>query len=309
HGAACYTTGAMNLETFRKRLTGRLRLFSLPVATCSKRFGDEYEQDAAFILSFVEGMAEKLGHDLDTVLTDYLDYAGNQVEEQKAFNQSGRYAHSRFEEVRELVESEDFQQRNIYTLSLSYVLSPYRYQLLRYVRDSVNHHLQPGDRCLEIATGTGIDATVASRTGADIETYDLNPFSQACLDVLQPPGHVHFHPRFYDFDEEEAYDHCLMIELLEHLEQPADYLEKARRVLKPNGTATLTFAMRMPQADHLYLFRSIEEPQKMVEEAGFERLDQDLFVSSFFKENEDKENLVDSPEHAAVYACTVRRKK
>ena len=63
----------------------------------------------------------------------------------------------------------------------------------------------------------------------------------------------------------------------------------------------------MPQADHIYLFRSIDDAREMIRASGLEVVDQDLFVSSFLHEAEDKANLQDAPEHAAVYACNVRK--
>tara|TARA_Y100001970_G_C14077628_1_gene772900 strand:+ start:76 stop:588 length:513 start_codon:yes stop_codon:yes gene_type:complete len=170
--------------------------------------------------------------------------------------------------------------------------------------------LKPGDLCLEIGTGTGLDASFISLKGINIFSYDINVYSRLCLDILDTQGLVKFQSKFYNFDEEEHFNHCIMIELLEHLEEPLDYLIKANKILKKEGTATFTFALRMPQLDHLYLFESFEDAKKLVEKAGFEILDHNIFLSSFVDEKNEIADLKEKDDfnYAALYACNALKR-
>lgn len=292
-------------EDFRQALSGSLRGLRLPMGHSIKNFGDEFRRDATHILQFLHDLAPAVGKDFNQTLLDYRAYVENQVQEQKIFADKPEYRFSTFAEVEGIVEGETFQKDNLFVLGFSYILSPYRYRLYRFVRESLNRYLEPGKRCLEIATGTGLDTYNAAQTGAQVESYDLNPYSSTCLNLLGVQDKVSFSSKFYNFEDVGVYDHCLMIELMEHLERPQEYLQSLSRILKPGGTACVSFAMRMPQIDHIYLFRHMNEPKKMLYEAGFEILEEDLLVSSFLGEKRSPGALHDEGVLPAVYVCNV----
>jgi ubiquinone/menaquinone biosynthesis C-methylase UbiE len=104
------------------------------------------------------------------------------------------------------------------------------------------------------------------------------------------------------------YDFVTMIELLEHVSNPSEYLKGVRRVLKDDGYAYLTFALRMPQVDHLYQFDSTEDCKSLLYESGLNVIEGYCTIDTFkhFKE-EDRWSLVDNDEYSATYCCLVNK--
>ena len=106
------------------------------------------------------------------------------------------------------------------------------------------------------------------------------------------------------------YNNCLLVELLEHVENPVYYLQGVNTALKRKGNALLTFALRMPQADHIYNFSPVSECRLMVNNNGFDIIDEDYFISSFKEyDHPQKKELAESSRYGVVYACVARKSK
>jgi hypothetical protein len=63
------------------------------------------------------------------------------------------------------------------------------------------------------------------------------------------------------------------VEVLEHLENPLEFLKGLNRLLEPGGLAMITAAVTAPNADHIYLYNSVDELVSQVKEAGFTVID------------------------------------
>ena len=63
------------------------------------------------------------------------------------------------------------------------------------------------------------------------------------------------------------------VEVLEHLEDPVAFLKGLYKMLEPNGLGMITAAITAPNADHIYLYNSIDEVAEQIKEAGFTIID------------------------------------
>jgi len=280
----------------------------MPLEICLKKYGPVYRDDAEWILKFLSELTDHFGDDFEDVLSRYYDHVRDQARDQKEFSRTGTYRYCREADVADIIEDDLFKKKNLYILALSYLLSLHRYELLLYIRSFVASRIGTGSRCLQVGTGIGLETYLADQHRAQIDSYDLNPYSSLCLELLQVSPAVRFIPTLYPFDEPGAFDHCLMVELLEHLEDPADFLGRLCGVMKRGGDALLTFAIRMPQIDHIYCFRTVSEARDLIVGSGLEIEDEDYFISSFLGFDESrKEELAESSEYPAVYACVARK--
>lgn len=90
----------------------------------------------------------------------------------------------------------------------------------------------PG-RILMVGCGDGLELEVARAAGWRPEGYDIDPATTAA--VAERVGvPVHSGP-FEALPMRGAFDAVFMDQVLEHLKQPIDYLEKARDLLVPGG--------------------------------------------------------------------------
>jgi 2-polyprenyl-3-methyl-5-hydroxy-6-metoxy-1,4-benzoquinol methylase len=160
--------------------------------------------------------------------------------------------------------------------------------------------LRPGARVLDVGAGSGHMEEALSR-----ET-DL---SLACVE----PG-VNYHPRLEevgcrvyraieDIPGEELYDAILLIEVVEHVDDPVRILRAIRQRLAPGGRLFLTTpagdhrrgkqdpwtlgAYNTPYHIHFFTPRSLEHALRL---AGFKRR-RYRFVMAFYP-NDDKEDAV-----------------
>ena len=63
------------------------------------------------------------------------------------------------------------------------------------------------------------------------------------------------------------------VEVLEHLEDPLAFLKGLSRLLEPGGLGMITAAVTAPNADHIFLYNSVDELVSQVKEAGFTVID------------------------------------
>jgi SAM-dependent methyltransferase len=284
-------------------LTDELELFQYSASDLRERYGEAYEADAVFILQRTEDFAACCGDDLRAALVSYREWIKRALEERWA----GSAPRADGEQVQELLADARFQRTYLYALTLSTALNRSRYELLRDFREAIGEHLCTGASILEIGAGNCLDSELASRYGR-VLAYEKNDLSLTWLRLLGLSGRVDLRIEEYRFDHRDAFDLVVMVELLEHLPDPAAYLQGAYQVLKDDGLAYLTFAVRMPQIDHLTDFDSIQQCRDLVSDNGFTMRREQCLVDTYqpFSE-EDRWRLGDDPGRSVVYCCLVQK--
>ena len=81
----------------------------------------------------------------------------------------------------------------------------------------------------------------------------------------------------------ERCDFPIRQEVLEHLENPAEFCTWLFAMVKPGGHAYITAAFNAAHSDHIYLFRQPGELEEMLRAAGFQPLSSQEECASGFK--------------------------
>lgn len=294
-------------EDFRRLLVQDLEFFRYPVDDLIQRYGSEYMEDSVPILRWLEVFAERNGSTFKEVLSQYGAYVRRAAQEYRDFQKTGDYQSTLSEGVNRQIEDPVLQLDYLYILTLSTPLNRSRYEVFRHFRATAKGYLLPGSRMLEIGAGNCLDALFASQY-AHVDAYELNPFSTHWQQILNLKDRVSLNVKWYDFDAAQPYDFVAMVELLEHLSDPRQYLEGAHRVLKTGGCAYFTFAIRMPQFDHLFQFNSIEECQDMVCGSGFRIADEFCTISTYLSfEEHERWQLASDSRYAVIYCCLAQK--
>jgi 2-polyprenyl-3-methyl-5-hydroxy-6-metoxy-1,4-benzoquinol methylase len=89
----------------------------------------------------------------------------------------------------------------------------------------------------------------------------------------------YFNKDIFLFDEQSKYDFIVLGEVIEHLDQPKEILEKLTSLLSDDGIFWITTPTNSPAIDHVYLFRNRKEVLDLVESAGLEIINSGSFIA------------------------------
>lgn len=299
-------TGAVDsFSDVLRLLGGGMELFHYSASHLGERYGDAYRSDAVFIFQKTEEFARACGEDLPAALASYRSW----IERAAAERAAGDATRRGEEAAGGGLDDPGLRRDYLYALTLSTALNRSRYELLRDYRLAVEEHLQAqaGASILEIGAGNCLDSALASRYGK-VSAYERNDLSLVWLRLLDLGGRVDLRIEDYLFDQPGAFHLVVMVELLEHVADPGAYLDGARRVLRDDGLAYFTFAVRMPQFDHLTHFDSIEECRGLLADHGFAVRREQCLVDTYLPfEDEDRWRLGEDPRHAVVYSCLAHK--
>lgn len=307
HLRAETSEGSLTLDDFLAVLDDDFGLFRYAMGDLMERYGETYTKDAAFIIASLEKFAASNNHTLPQVIRLYADFIKQVLEDYRLFAQTGRYLYTSEGEIEHIVSDERFQLDYLYILTLSTLLNRSRYEVYLHFRNMVSRHLREGSLCLDIGGGNCLDSMCLSNYGR-VDVFERNKSSLSWQEILGIGNKVDLRIEYYTFNDHKKYDFVSMIELLEHVSAPAQYLSGAHKVLKDGGCAYFTFAIRMPQFDHLYQFNSVEECRELLHNNGFKIVEDFCTINTHqpFKE-EERWALANNPRLAITYCCFVRK--
>ncbi len=208
----------------------------------------------------------------------YLTIVADTLEEQMYFMRHESYRYHRFEDVANNVYFNDaYMKKYMYGLAITAFLWPNHTALHRFFLENLPTGKK--GRYLEIGPGHGY-YFMNAMTRTDFDSFTGVDISKTSLDLTRNIIR-HFYPESHadvklveaDFlqwqDHEAPYDAITMGEVLEHVENPLDFLKKIASLSTANSHVFLTTCVNAPAVDHIYLFRTPQEAEAMIETAGF----------------------------------------
>lgn len=232
----------------------------------------EYNKDLAFHICktlFELGNSDleqfkKTTQNLIRMSEEFLDLQGQ-------LEIKGHYKYSSFEEVKENIIDNASVMEGGYldALFLSQAFWPNHNRILSFFIEDFCRNTDRMGKVLEVPCGSGVFSLEFLRRNpwdaslCDLSRYSVH-FSKSVLDHFHIENAQYIHGNVFDLDDHEAYDRIICGELLEHLENPEQLLDKLHSLLKADGLIFLTTAVWAAAIDHLYLFKSAREVDEML---------------------------------------------
>lgn len=228
----------------------------------------------------------EMGHTYETMAEGYLKFCEYFSEERFYFLENGTYRYSTFEEASVLYNDEEYM--NNYMIGLAFAIYFWGIQRdgMRFFRKKCQEDVHKGGRYLEVGPGHG-EYLVTAIENMGLDHYLAVDISKTAAELTQ--RFVEFALKeqpellgrvdvkcmdFFDFTAEEKFDAIVISEVLEHVENPKDFLVQVRNLSKNDTFIYLSTAINSPYPDHLHLFHNKEEIYEMFGQTGLKVVDE-----------------------------------
>jgi SAM-dependent methyltransferase len=243
------------------------------------RFGPDWASECISDLETIYGRVTKpLSDEWSGLLDGYAEFSNDSLRNQVFYERTGRYRASSYEEVsRECYHNEEHMNRRYLPgMVASHYVWPQHYNMQKGFRTLLLPRVRNSKLFFEVGVGCGLYSKLTLEAFPEIEGIGFD-ISQFALDFT---GHLlgkfgygpryrlenrdirHGYPRLCDF--------LICQEVLEHLEQPAEFCRWLANLVRPGGYAYITAALNAAHSDHIYLFHAPAELEDMLRSAGLQ---------------------------------------
>jgi SAM-dependent methyltransferase len=231
--------------------------------------------------SFDGMIGRLLGGDDDLALAvdGYSRFALDVLRLQARFDQTGVYESKTYAAVSRDVYANDEYMRTCYLpgLLLSQYLWPHHHRQAQFFeRVFVGDMIRAGaERFYDVGVGTGFYSRLALAAAPQVTGLgiDISPSSRDYAERQAGAFGVgdRYHVEIRDVVREPAdpVGWLICVEVLEHLEDPVEFIRALRGLVEPGGKAFIATALNAPNADHIYLYRTADDVMSQLREAGF----------------------------------------
>lgn len=233
----------------------------------------EFDTDLA---TFFAGDMEKLR----LATQGYIKFALDGMLLQKRFDKTGRYEPKTYDQAAAEVYQNEQYMHTLYLpgIYLSHFLWRHHFIQHLYFLDQFVPKVKAhgGTTYYDVGVGTGFYLREMLRRipGLRGHGFDLSPSSLSYTDRmvtafgLRDRCTLNLQNILADPPSPPA-SFLTNVEVLEHLEDPLAFLKGLNKLLAPGGLGMITAAVTAPNADHIYLYNSVDELVAQAREAGF----------------------------------------
>jgi ubiquinone/menaquinone biosynthesis C-methylase UbiE len=200
---------------------------------------------------------------------------------QQEYEKRGSYEFSTFAEANARVYQKAEYMKDYYWGVFAILFSWSHYvELMDFYIDRFVKKLSDG-KLIEIAPGHGAWGVLAVSLQKDLKLdgYDISPTSLELAPKMAMGAGLNDRCSYYLQDattlssDAAKYDAAVCSFMLEHLEDPGQFLQDFSPSLKPGALAYISLALTASQTDHIYEFKKESEGILLAEAAGFELIE------------------------------------
>ncbi|HEC1786499.1 TPA: class I SAM-dependent methyltransferase [Campylobacter lari] len=247
---------------------------------------EEYEDLEKLIVYY----KDTLNITLEEQAQSYIVVLNDTLEETRYFIEFGKYRYSTLAEVENMVYfNENYMKQYMVGLAISSFIWNAHIEVRRYFAKYIDEKQNQENTYLEIGPGHGEFFVKALRSQKFKEYFgiDISPIScQMSKDMVENQfGKINTKCEFIckDFTKCEfnnKADLVVMGEVLEHVEQPLQFMKDVKALLNDNGEIFATIPINAPAIDHIYLFSHPNEVKELLNKAGLKIKECEYFMAN-----------------------------
>lgn len=258
---------------------------------------ENYPTQLEELMGLINIYFKSLKLDSSRIASDYLKMIKDMRTEGLYFYKHGKYRCDNQTIANEYVYSKpEVMTYYMNALLVSQVMWKHHFNIFMYFQS----HLQPlfinhsKLSILDIGPGHGFFSYLIKKEFPDYKKIDIVDISDTSLEMTKniigfDEDKINYYKKdIFDYDDSNKYDFIVLGEVIEHLDNPKQILEKLARLLNPNGILWLTTPTNSPALDHVYLFKTKEEVFSLVKDSGLTIVDS----CSYFAEDMDEETAL-----------------
>jgi SAM-dependent methyltransferase len=279
-----YPSLALMMSTLRTKHSFAAGSIDRCVALFGETWATEFEQVVGALFPKPEALV--------AATKGYATFAMQSMRLQAVFERELKYKVKTYDQAATEVYFNEqlMMQEYLPGLLLSHFLWPHHYRQLQFFESAFVQAMRVTDATsfMEVGIGTGLYSSLLLRKLPQVKGVglDISPsskaFTEAQISALNLSDRYHVELRDATITPIEPRASWLVcVEVLEHLDDPVDFLRGLRRNMAPGARAFITAAVNAAHADHIYLYRNASEVLSHLDEAGF-TLDQ-YFVGAAYK--------------------------
>lgn len=250
-------------------------------------FADMNDEEKESFAASLQAIQSEYGMNRQQIINCYELFISDTLEESKFFYENDCYRCSTYEEVAAYMQSKDEHYMHSYQvgLLLSLFLWPNHSEMRKHFVDTFNG--RKGKGYLEIGVGHGYyfgtavtNSDYESYLGIDISEDSLN-MAKAILSQNKYCSNENYRLELKDFFKmscNQKFDAIVSGEVLEHVENPSDFLKKMSELSHDNTLIYISTAINAPAIDHISLFRGPDELEHMFQICGLDITEMKLFL-------------------------------
>lgn len=269
---------------------------------------DEYVTRAENFFKVYDDILTKDNRKLTDAVDCYLKVCSDIVGEQIEFMETGRYHSTSFEEVNDRVyNNPEIMSYYMTGLLVSQYLWDHHYKVLEFFFKNIDQFAGGVKNVLEIGGGQGLFTNEVLRHFNFDFKYTMVDISETSIEMsksfVKSDKVTFVHQDVFKYFTDTKFDFIIMGEVLEHVEQPLELMQKLHSLGSEHTTAFITVPCNSPMIDHIYLFRNPAEIIALFNEAGWE-VALDLVVSS-----DARKGVVEDLSVPVKYAAFLKKRK
>jgi len=270
-----------NVNYIKNQLEINFSFLSAVIERQYNSFGESwlkfFEEDLGF---YLDSDPERLKN----AVAGYGEFALESMKLQIKFQVNKEYENKSFEEASSEVYLNEDYMFNLYLpgLYLSHFLWAHHYKQHIFFMDKflplVKQH--SGGLFYDVGVGTGFYSKEMLKNISTIngEGFDLSPYSlrhtKAMLSSRKLGDRYKINlSNIVTNPPKKKVPFILSIEVLEHLENPEEFLCALNNMLGDGGLGLISAAINAANADHIYLYKNTNEVKEQIEKCGFKIID------------------------------------